>query len=147
MRFLVQRVKSASVVVEGEKISSIGPGLLTLVGIKKRDTEKELEKGISKILKLRVFEDADGKMNRSLADIQGEHLIVSQFTLYASLEQGNRPGFSEAASPAEAKILYEKALQLSQKLGVKTAGGQFQAHMEVSLINDGPVTLWLETGN
>ncbi len=145
MRALVQRVKWAKVHVEGECVGEIGPGLLTLLGVGKADQQGDLDWVLSKILGLRVFEDSAGKMNLSIRDVGGEHLIVSQFTLYADTSKGNRPGFSEAASPAEAKLLYEKALEISRAQGVRTAGGRFQAHMEVSLLNDGPVTLWIES--
>jgi D-aminoacyl-tRNA deacylase len=145
MRALVQRVRSAKVVVDGRTVGEIGPGLLTLLGVGQGDTEKELDWIIKKILRLRIFEDPTGKMNLSLLDTGGEHLIVSQFTLYADTQKGNRPSFVDAAPPEVARALYEKALVLSHAQGVKTAGGQFQAHMEVSLVNDGPVTLMMDS--
>ena len=144
MRALVQRVQSAKVVVEGQTVGSIGPGLLTFLGAGQGDTEAHLQWIIQKILNLRIFEDADGKMNRSIKDTGGSHLIVSQFTLYADTKKGNRPSFVDAAPPAEAEKLYNQALEMSRAEKVKTEGGKFQAHMEVSLLNDGPVTLWLE---
>ena len=144
MRALIQRVKWARVHVDGTCVGEIGPGILTFLGVGQGDTEKELDWTLTKILNLRIFEDETGKMNLSLLDVKGEHLIVSQFTLYGDTRKGNRPGFSAAAPPAEAAKLYEKALELSRAKGVKTAGGKFQAHMEVSLLNDGPVTLWIE---
>jgi D-tyrosyl-tRNA(Tyr) deacylase len=152
MRALVQRVKWAKVVVEGSTVGEIGPGVLTLLGVGSSDSEADAVKIIEKIAKLRIFEDAEGKMNRSLLDLSssGEdagHLIVSQFTLYADTAKGNRPSFVQAAKPELAKALYEFSLKHSTQLGLKTEGGQFQAHMEVSLLNDGPVTLWLESGN
>ena len=144
MRALIQRVKSAQVEVDGQIISRIGPGILTLLGIKTGDTEEQAQKLLAKILRLRIFEDAAGKMNLSLLDQGLEHLIVSQFTLYGDCCQGNRPGFSEAARPEAAKPLYERALAISRELGAPTAGGQFQAEMQVSLVNDGPVTFMVE---
>jgi D-tyrosyl-tRNA(Tyr) deacylase len=144
MRALVQRVQWAKVVVDGQTVGDIGPGLLTFLGIGKGDTEADLEKLLQKILNLRVFEDENGKMNRSIRDTGGAHLIVSQFTLYADTRKGNRPSFVAAAPPAEAEKLYKRALELSAQSGVQTAGGQFQADMKVSLLNDGPVTLWIE---
>lgn len=146
MKAVVQRVSSAQVVVDGEIVGTIGRGVLTLLGVGNGDTEKELEWLISKILKLRIFEDGAGKMNLSLQDIGAEHLIVSQFTLYGDARKGNRPSFVDAAPPETARILYEKALKLSQAQGVKTEGGRFQADMKVTLVNDGPVTILLDTG-
>lgn len=145
MRAIIQRVKSAQVLVEGRGVGKIGPGILTLLGVGPGDTEKEAEWLVSKIVRLRIFEDDQGKMNRSLIDIGGAHLIVSQFTLYGDLSKGNRPSFVGAAAPDLAVRLYERALELSRATGVPTEGGQFQAHMEVSLVNDGPVTLMLDT--
>ena len=144
MRAVVQRVREASVTVEGREVGRIGPGLLTLLGVRKGDTESDLEKLMQKILKLRIFEDAAGKMNLSLQDVKGSHLIVSQFTLYGECKNGNRPSFIDAARPEEAKALYDKALALSAAAGVPTEGGRFQADMKVSLVNDGPVTLIVE---
>jgi D-aminoacyl-tRNA deacylase len=145
MRAVVQRVKSASVVVDGEVVGRIGNGILTLLGVKTGDTEADVEKLMKKIAALRVFEDEAGKMNLSLLDVKGSHLIVSQFTLWGDASKGNRPSFIAAARPEIAKPLYEKALAQSAALGIPTEGGKFQAHMEVSLVNDGPVTLLLET--
>jgi D-tyrosyl-tRNA(Tyr) deacylase len=144
MRAVIQRVKQASVVVEAKEISNIGPGLLTLLGIAKGDNESGLAKLIAKICDLRIFEDADGKMNLSLKDIKGSHLVVSQFTLLGDCSQGRRPSFVGAESPERAKQLYETALRMSEEQGIKTFGGVFQADMKVSLVNDGPVTFVLE---
>ncbi|MBS1960420.1 MAG: D-tyrosyl-tRNA(Tyr) deacylase [Bdellovibrionales bacterium] len=144
MKAVIQRVKHASVVVEGKTISSIEGGLLTLLGVAKGDDETKLAKMIDKICNLRIFEDDQGKMNHSLKDTGGSHLIVSQFTLLGDCSKGTRPGFSDAEAPERAKDLYEKGLALSQAAGIPTFGGQFRAHMEVSLLNDGPVTLLLE---
>jgi D-aminoacyl-tRNA deacylase len=145
MRAVVQRVQSASVYVGEELISKIGPGLLTLLGIRSGDTEREAEWLIKKLAALRIFEDASGKMNLSLLDTKGEHMIVSQFTLWADASKGNRPSFIEAARPEVAKPLYEKALALSEGLGLPTVGGKFQATMRVVLENDGPVTIILDS--
>ena len=144
MRAVIQRVRSASVSVDGREVSKIGRGLLTLLGVKQGDTEAEAEWIIKKILALRIFEDDEGKMNRSLQDVGGEHLIVSQFTLWGDASKGNRPSFIEAARPEAAKALYEKAIALSESAGTTTRGGQFQANMLVSIENDGPVTILLE---
>jgi D-aminoacyl-tRNA deacylase len=145
MKAVVQRVHKASVHVGDELVSEIGPGLLTLLGIGREDTEVDVEWLMRKIASLRIFEDAEGKMNLSLADIQGAHLIVSQFTLMAETRKGNRPSFIEAARPETAKPLYEKAIEVSRRLGIETSGGRFQASMRVELENDGPVTLILES--
>ena len=144
MRALIQRVRWAKVHVDGELVGEIGPGILTFLGIGRDDDTTKLEALISKVLRLRIFEDEAGKMNRALKDMQGGHLIVSQFTLYGDCSQGNRPSFVQAAPPEVARLLYEKALELSAAAGVPTAGGRFQADMKVSLENDGPVTFWLE---
>ncbi len=145
MRAVIQRVTRASVHVDGALISRIEHGFLTLLGVHNSDTEKDAEWLIRKIVALRIFEDANGKMNRSLADVNGEHLIVSQFTLWADASKGNRPSFIEAARPELAERLYLHCIGLSQQLGVKTCGGKFQAHMKVTLENDGPVTSVLES--
>lgn len=145
MRAILQRVKSAQVSVEGIIVGKIGPGILTLLGIAPTDTERELEWILGKISRLRIFEDAQGKMNLSLLDVKGSHLIVSQFTLYGDASKGNRPSFIDAARPEIAEPLYLRALEISRGLGLVTEGGKFQADMEVSLVNDGPVTLILES--
>ncbi|ASD64015.1 D-aminoacyl-tRNA deacylase [Bdellovibrio bacteriovorus] len=144
MKAVVQRVQNASVVVDGKTISSIGKGYLTLLGVAKGDTDEQLQKLMTKILALRIFPDEAGKMNLSLKDVGGEHLIVSQFTLLGDASKGNRPSFVGAEAPERANALYEKALAFSESQGVKTQGGQFGADMKVSLLNDGPVTLILE---
>ncbi len=144
MRALIQRVKWGKVSVDGNSIGEIGPGIVTLLGVGSNDTEADVIRVITKISKLRIFEDSAGKMNLSLLDLGYSHLIVSQFTLYADTSKGNRPSFIEAGNPELAKSLYEKALSVSRELGIKTECGKFQAHMEVSLLNDGPVTLWIE---
>ncbi len=144
MKAVVQRVQNASVVVDGKQVSSIDKGYLTLLGVAKGDSEEQLQKLMTKILALRIFPDETGKMNLSLKDVGGEHLIVSQFTLLGDASKGNRPSFIGAELPDRAKELYEKALALSESQGVKTQGGIFGADMKVSLLNDGPVTLLLE---
>jgi D-tyrosyl-tRNA(Tyr) deacylase len=144
MRALIQRVKWAKVEVDGRVVGKIGPGILTLFGVGATDTDADVERLVGKILKLRIFEDEAGKMNLSLLDRGYAHLIVSQFTLYGDTSKGNRPSFVAAGKPDLAERLYEKAIAVSKAQGVKTEGGKFQAHMEVSLLNDGPVTFWLE---
>lgn len=144
MKAVIQRVRESEVVVEGESVSKIGRGILTLLGVEAGDSEEVLPKLIQKICDLRIFEDDHGKMNLSLKDIGGEHLIVSQFTLAGDCGSGRRPSFVGAEKPERAKALYEKALAISAELGVRTRGGRFQADMKVSLVNDGPVTFILE---
>lgn len=144
MKAVVQRVQRASVTVDGKKISDIEKGYLTLLGVAKGDSEEQLQKLIAKIVALRIFPDENGKMNLSLKDIGGSHLIVSQFTLLGDASKGNRPSFIGAESPEIANRLYEKALELSRAQGVPTCGGVFGADMKVELLNDGPVTLIVE---
>jgi D-tyrosyl-tRNA(Tyr) deacylase len=144
VKAVIQRVQRAEVKVNGEVVSHIGKGILTLLGIAAGDDPVKLEKVIKKICDLRIFEDLQGKMNLSLKDVQGSHLIVSQFTLLGDCSKGNRPSFFQAERPEKARELYLQALELSRSYGVQTEGGVFQAHMEVSLLNDGPVTLVLE---
>ena len=145
MRALIQRVREASVTVDGQIIGQIGPGLLILICAMQGDTEAQADQLAAKISKLRIFRDEAGKMNRSLKDSGGAALVVSQFTLAADTSRGNRPGFSNAAPPAEGERLYEYfARQLAaQDITVDT--GQFGADMAVALINDGPVTIWMDT--
>jgi len=144
MRALIQRVKWGKVVVEGKPVGEIGPGIVTLLGVGGNDSDADVTRMIEKIAKLRIFEDTEGKMNLSLTDKSYSHLIISQFTLYGDVSKGNRPSFIDAGKPELAKRLYEKAIETSRSLGIKTEAGIFQAHMEVSLLNDGPVTFWLE---
>lgn len=141
MRAVLQRVKRASISIGGMTTAAIGPGLVILLGIKTGDTADEAKWLVDKIVNLRIFEDAAGKMNVSLADTGGEMLIVSQFTLYGDCRKGRRPGFSAAAPPAVAEPLYDRFVELAQASGLPVATGIFQAEMEVELINDGPVTL------
>ena len=144
MRALIQRVTQASVTVEGEVIGEIGKGMLILICAMQGDDAAKSAQLAAKISKLRIFIDEAGKMNRSLVDVGGEALIVSQFTLAADTSRGNRPGFSAAAKPDEGRALYEQFTRDMQALGITTANGQFGADMAVSLINDGPVTIWLD---
>ncbi|MCK0120049.1 D-aminoacyl-tRNA deacylase [Loktanella sp. F6476L] len=144
MRALIQRVTDARVVVDGETIGEIGPGLLILVCAMQGDTATQSAKLAAKISKLRIFTDDAGKMNMSLADTGGSALIVSQFTLAGDTSRGNRPGFSTAARPEEGRALYEQFIDDVAALGITTQTGSFGADMKVSLTNDGPVTLWLD---
>jgi D-aminoacyl-tRNA deacylase len=139
VRALVQRVSRAAVEVHGKEVASIGPGLLVLVGVRNGDTTEQADRLAGKLERLRVFEDADGKLNLSVRDVGGELLCVSQFTLYGDARKGNRPSFVDAAPPELAEPLYER---VRSALGAQ--GGAFGAHMNVSLVNDGPVTLLLE---
>jgi len=141
MRALVQRVSQASVSVNGEVTGQIGKGLLVLLGIKVGDTEVQAELLCQKVLRLRIFPDGEGKMNRSLLDSGGELLVVSQFTLYADTTKGNRPSYSAAASAEVAQPLYEYFIDNCRRAGALVSTGVFQAHMNVQLTNDGPVTL------
>jgi D-tyrosyl-tRNA(Tyr) deacylase len=145
MRALVQRVSSASVSVAGEQIANIGRGVLILVCAMAGDTQSQARSLAVKIPKLRIFRDAEGKMNRSLLDTGGAALVVSQFTLAADTSRGNRPGFSAAAPPAEGQALYEYFTAQLAEQGIAVQTGQFGADMAVSLVNDGPVTLWMDT--
>jgi len=144
MRALVQRVSSASVTVDGVVAGRIGPGLLVLVCAMQGDGEAQSAWLAGKIVKLRIFKDEDGRMNRSLADIGGAALVVSQFTLAAETK-GNRPGFSTAAAPDEGRRLYEHFSAAVAAQGVPVENGIFGADMKVELVNDGPVTIWLDT--
>lgn len=145
MRALVQRVSDAAVRVEGDLVGQCGPGLLILVCAMPGDDEAVAEALAARISKLRIFKDAAGKMNLSLLDAGGGALVVSQFTLAADTSRGNRPGYSRAAPPDLARSLYEHFAEAMQRLGVATQRGVFGADMQVSLTNDGPVTIWLDT--
>ena len=145
MRAVVQRVKSAAVHVEGRIIGEIGQGLLVLVGVGRGDEEKDITYLASKLPELRIFEDTSGKFNLSLKEVGGKMLIVSQFTLFGDCRKGRRPSFIEAAEPAEAKRLYEQLILKLRGQGVSVETGEFQAKMEVRLINDGPVTILLDS--
>jgi len=145
VRALIQRVSEAAVRVEGETLGEIGPGLLVLVCAMAGDTEANADKLAAKIARLRIFKDEAGKMNRALIDTGGAALVVSQFTLAADTSRGNRPGFSTAAAPAEGERLYEYFAGRLRAEGITIAQGRFGADMQVSLVNDGPVTIWMET--
>jgi D-tyrosyl-tRNA(Tyr) deacylase len=144
MRALLQRVSEAKVTVDGITIGQIGHGLLIFVAVHQTDDVAQAEKLASKALRLRIFPDEQAKMNLSVIDVAGELLIVSQFTLYGETAKGNRPSYSQAASPEKAVKLYEMFVTLCRQSGLKVATGQFQAHMKVHLVNDGPVTLLCE---
>lgn len=145
MRAVIQRVKSANVTVDNKLVSEIGPGLLIFLGISHKDTKTDLEYTANKIANLRIFEDADGKMNSSILDSGGEALVVSQFTLYGDCRKGRRPSFIDAARPEVANELYEQFITTLEQLNIPTKGGTFQAMMDVQLINDGPVTILLDS--
>ena len=144
MKVLIQRVKNASVTIEGKLYSSIGAGILALIGIEKGDTIESVQKAAKKITGLRVFPDNEGKMNRPLIDTNGEMLIVSQFTLCGDCKKGTRPSFDKSAEPKIANELYEKFIEEVSGYGIKTEHGQFGAMMDVALVNDGPVTFMIE---
>lgn len=144
MRALLQRVSRAEVRVSGERVGRIGRGLVVLVGFTDGDGDAQLQWVADKIVELRIFADADGKMNLSVTDAGGGVLVVSQFTLYADAQKGRRPSFIAAATPEVAVTLYDKFVALLRERGVATETGLFGAAMEVELVNDGPVTLWLE---
>ena len=144
MRALIQRVSQASVKIDGKTISEINQGLLILVCAMADDNEIEAEKMASKISKIRIFNDENGKMNKSIKDINGEALIVSQFTLAADTSRGNRPGFSYAAHPVKGEKLYQYFTKQLQDIDINCKMGVFGGDMEVSLINDGPTTIWLD---
>jgi D-aminoacyl-tRNA deacylase len=145
MRAVLQRVKEASVTVEGSVTGQIGPGLLVLLGVGKDDTEADLAFLVEKIPLLRIFEDANGKMNLSLLDTSKALLAVSQFTLYADTRKGRRPSFIDAMPPEEAKRLYLQFCERCRALGLTVQEGVFAADMQVALVNDGPVTIWLDS--
>jgi D-tyrosyl-tRNA(Tyr) deacylase len=140
VRALVQRVSSAAVKIDGEEVAAIGRGLLVLLGVHREDTEADADWTARKLLALRVFEGEGGRMDRSVGEVGGEILCVSQFTLYGDTRRGNRPSFTEAAPPGPAEELYERV-----RAALGAQGGRFGARMEVRLVNDGPVTLWIET--
>ena len=145
MRALIQRVKSAAVTSGGEELGRIGQGLLVFVGIARDDGPEQVRWIAEKIVKLRIFEDETGKMNRSVADVQGGILVISQFTLYGDASRGNRPGFSEAAEPPKAALLYAETVRRLRELSPgAVATGSFGAEMAVELVNDGPVTILLQ---
>ena len=145
MRAILTRVKSASVTIDGKVNGAIGPGFLILLGVGPNDTEKECRYLAEKALSLRIFEDENGKMNRGLDAIGGQVLVVSQFTLYGNCRKGRRPSFTDAAGPELGNALYEKFLAICEELGYPPQHGEFGADMAVESVNDGPVTLILDT--
>ena len=145
MRALIQRVSRASVKVDEQVVGQISQGLLVLLGVGQDDNEVQVKALADKIVNLRIFGDDEGKMNRSLLDIGGEVLVVSQFTLYADTRKGRRPSFTDAAPPAIAEPLVERFNDTVAAYGLKVAGGVFGAHMDVELLNYGPVTIWLDS--
>lgn len=148
MRALIQRVKHADVVIDGRVNGEIGPGLLVLLGVHITDTQEDIDWLVKKVSQLRVFDDENGVMNRSVVDVDGEVLVVSQFTLYASTKKGNRPSYINAAPPEAAVPLYEAFVEsMSTAIGKRVPTGVFGADMKVSLLNDGPVTIMIDTKN
>jgi D-tyrosyl-tRNA(Tyr) deacylase len=145
MRAVIQRVRRSSVTVDERVTGEIGHGLMVLLGVEAKDTEKDLDYMVDKIPNLRIFEDADEKMNLSLLDVGGELLVVSQFTLLGDARKGRRPGFTDAARPEMANAMYEQLVARIAAMGVKVETGQFQAHMMVDILNDGPVTILLDS--
>jgi D-aminoacyl-tRNA deacylase len=144
MRAIIQRVQHGSVTVNGEKIAAIGPGLVILLGIGPGDGEEQATYLAEKIANLRIFEDEQGKTNRSVLDTGGEAIVVSQFTLYADTRRGRRPSFTDAAPPEIASPLVNRFAELLRTHGVPAQTGQFGAYMQVELVNDGPMTIWME---
>lgn len=147
MRVLIQRTTKASVTIDGKLQGEIGKGLVLLVGICAEDTKEDIEWLVQKIVNMRIFTDAEGKMNLSVQEIEGVLLVISQFTLHASTKKGNRPGFTNAARPGQAIPLYESFIQQLKASGMPVETGIFGADMQVELINDGPVTIWLDSKN
>ena len=145
MRFVIQRVRKASVSVDGQMIGQIGHGLLVFVGVAGSDNRQIADKMIDKMTKLRIFDDADGKTNLSISDVGGEFLIISQFTLYADCRKGNRPSFTLAGKPDMANEMYEYIIGEINKKGFRAEHGSFGADMKVSLLNDGPFTILLDS--
>ncbi len=144
---LLQRVTEAEVSVEGRRVGAIGSGLLVLVGVEKGDTEVQADRLLDRLLGYRVFPDAEGRMNRSLADVGGGLLLVSQFTLAADTHKGARPSFSSAAPPEEGRRLFDYLTERARQRHPEVATGEYGAHMQVALVNDGPVTFWLQVRN
>jgi D-tyrosyl-tRNA(Tyr) deacylase len=147
MRILVQRVESADVTVDGRMVAVTGKGMLLFVGIGQDDTIEDIERLAKKVINLRIFEDENGKINLNIKQAEGEVLSVSQFTLYADTKRGNRPGFDQAADPETAKEYWEKFNGLLRKEGMKVEEGIFAANMQIGLVNDGPVTIMLDSQN
>lgn len=147
MRALVQRVSRASVTVGSEVVGSIGPGLVVLLGISRHDEHEDARYIVGKVVNLRIFADEEGRFNRSALDTEAEFLIVSQFTLYSDTRKGRRPSFMEAAAPDQAEPLVDETVSLFRETGLRVETGRFQAHMTVSIENDGPVTIMLDSAD
>ena len=148
MRLLIQRVKRASVTIDGREHSHIGKGLLVLVGIEHSDTQEDIDWLTGKLLRLRIFDDENGVMNLDVQQTEGDIMVVSQFTLFASTKKGNRPSYIRSAPEAISRPMYEKFVAtIEQTLGRKVATGEFGADMQVELVNDGPVTIWIDSHN
>ena len=147
MRACIQRVSSARVIVAGETVGEIGRGLLVLLGVAAGDGDSELRWMVDKVVGLRLFDDADGKMNLALGDVDGELLVVSQFTLLGDCRKGRRPSFIAAAPPEQAEQIYEQFVAGARQLGVRVAMGRFRTHMHVELVNDGPVTILIDSAD
>ena len=147
MRALIQRVAHAAVAVEGREVGHIGPGLVVLLGVSAEDTEEDAKYLVDKTVNLRIFADQQNRFNHSALDIQAQLLVISQFTLYGDTRKGRRPDFTRAAPPDQAQLLYERALGLFKATGLSVATGVFQEYMQVSLQNDGPVTLLLDSAD
>lgn len=145
MRAVIQRIKGGQITVGEEVISTVGPGLCIFLAVHREDTEANVDYLTEKITRLRIFDDEQGKMNRSLLDTKGDLLIVSEFTLYGKCTQGNRPSFSDAAPPDQAQRLYDSFVHRLRYLGLRVSTGRFRAKMNVALVNDGPVTFILDT--
>jgi D-tyrosyl-tRNA(Tyr) deacylase len=144
MRVVLQRVRNGRVIVDGRTVAEIGPGVVILLGIGPRDGEEQARYLVEKIANLRIFEDEQGKINRSVLEVGGEAIVVSQFTLYADTRKGRRPSFTDAAPPEIASPLVERFARLLAEQGVPTQTGEFGAHMLVEIANDGPLTIWME---
>ena len=147
MKFVIQRVTHADVVVDGNEIGRIGKGFMVLIGVSKEDDKAIADKMVDKMIKLRIFEDENGKTNLSLDDVDGELLLISQFTLYANCKKGNRPSFIDAGAPDEANALYEYIIERCKERVNVVERGEFGADMKVRLLNDGPVTICMDTKN
>jgi D-tyrosyl-tRNA(Tyr) deacylase len=145
MRTCIQRVSSARVVVDDDVVGEIGRGLLVLLGVAADDDEAELRWMVDKVVRLRVFDDGEGKMNLALADVGGELLVVSQFTLLGDARKGRRPSFIAAAPPEKAERMYDEFVEAAREIGARVATGRFRAHMQVELVNDGPVTILVDS--
>ena len=145
MRALIQRVSRASVSVDGETIGRISSGLVALIGVAREDSQAQIDYIVNKTVNLRIFPDSDGRFDRSALDVGAELLAISQFTLYADTRRGRRPGFSQAAPPNEAAAIFESVLTAFRETGLTVQTGRFQAHMTVEIVNDGPVTIMLDS--